>query len=234
MSLLTIIQSASVRCGVPSPSTVIGSTDKTVLKMTELSNEDGKELARRHPWQRMVTEATHTTVATESQGAITTIAGTDFNYIVEDTVWNRTLVRRWIPVNREQWQTMKARTITGPDCYFRLRGNTLITIPVPTAGQTVAFEYVSKNWCESSGGTGQAAWADDTDVGLIDEDILVLGVVWRWKQAQGLEYAEDFSKYERLIADAIATDSVNGTLNMNSRRLVKGGKGYVPEGSWSL
>ena len=31
--------------------------------------------------------------------------------------------------------------------------------PAPSAGHTFAYEYMSKNWCESSGGTDQAAWA---------------------------------------------------------------------------
>lgn len=231
MSLLTIIQSASKRVGLNAPTSAIGLTDANVIRMIELSNEDGKELADRHDWQAMTKEATHTTVATESQGLITAIAGTDFSHICNGTEWNRSQNRRWFPVQREEWQQMKSNNITGPNTRYRLRGNYLLAFPVPAAGETVAFEWISKNWCTSSGGTGQQAWAADADLSLIDEDILVAGLVWRWKASQGLEYAEDFTKYEAMVADAIAQDGPQGVLNMGGR---SGRGSNIPEGSWPI
>lgn len=235
MSLLTIIQSASKRVGLTSPSSAIGLTDANVIRLIELANEEGEELANRHQWQNLIRESTHTSLAAESQGAITTIAGTDFSYILNDTIWNRTQNRRWMPVDDVMWQQMLSSGISGPDTYFRLRGNTLRTYPTPTAGHTIAFEWVSKNWCESSGGTGQSAWAADTDVAKLDERLIVHGLVWRWKASQGLEYAEDFRKYELMVNDAIARDGAHPHINMgqgSKSRLV--GRNSIAEGSWTL
>lgn len=235
MSLLTIIQTASKRVGLTSPASAIGLTDVNVVRMIDLANEEGAELASRHRWQNLIREATHTSVATESQGAITTIAGADFGYMLDDTIWDRTSNRRWLPVDDVQWQQMKSSGITGPNVYFRLRGNSLLAIPVPTASHTIAFEWVTKNWCESSGGTGQSAWAADTDVSRLNESIMTAGVVWRWKASQGLEYAEDFRKYEILVNDAIARDGVKGHLNMGGSRAGRFiDRNNVSEGSWTL
>ena len=231
MSLLTIVQAASKRVGLNSPASAIGLTDDNVVRMISLANEEGAELASRHRWQNLIREATLTTVATESQGAITTIAGADFGYMLHDTIWDRTQNRRWLPCDDTQWQQMKASSITGPDIHFRLRGNSLLAIPVPAASHTVAFEWVTKNWCESSGGTGQSAWAADADVGRLDESLMTAGLIWRWKASQGLEYAEDFRKYEILVNDTIARDGVKGHIYMNGRR---SGRTNVPEGSWVL
>ena len=235
MSLLTIIQKTHKRVGLNSPSSAIGLTDENVVKMIEMANEEGEELSSRHRWQNLIREATHTSLATESQGLITTIAGSDFGYILEDTIWDRSQNRRWTPVDDTQWQQMKSSGITGININFRIRGNYLIATPVPTAGHTIAFEWVTKNWCESSVGTGQSAWAADTDIARIDEALFVAGLVWRWKASQGLEYAEDFRKYEILVNDAIARDGVKGHLYMgknNSKRFI--GRDNVSEGSWSL
>ena len=231
MSLLSIIQAASKRVGLNSPASAIGLTDDNVVRMIALADEEGIELAARHRWQNLIREATHTTVATESQGLITTIAGADFAYILNDTIWNRTSNRRWLPVDDTQWQQMKSSLLTGTNVHFRLRGNTLLALPVPTAGHTVAFEWMTKNWCESSGGTGQSAWAADTDVGRLNESLMTAGLIWRWKESQGLEYAEDFRKYEILVNDAIARDGVKGHLIMNSRH---SSRSNVPEGSWVI
>jgi len=110
-----------------------------------------------------------------------------------------------------------------------------LAFPVPTAGHTIAFEWVTKNWCESSVGTGQSAWAADNDVGRLDEGLMTAGLIWRWKESQGLEYAEDFRKYEILVNDAIARDGVKGHLLMggtHGSRFI--GRDSVPEGSWTL
>lgn len=231
MSLLTLIQSACPRIGLTAPNAVMSSTDENIIRLVALANEEGDELASRCAWQTLIREATHTTLAAESQGLITVICGSDFGYIRNETFWNRTQNRRWFPVDDVRWQAMKSSSVTGPDAYFRLRGNTLRVLPTPTAGQTLAFEWVTRHWCETSGGTGQEAWAADTDVARLPEKLMLAGLVWRWKKAQGLEYAEDFAQYESRVANAIARDGAKPVLNMGS------GSGVgrnVAEGSWSL
>ena len=230
MSLLTLVKETFKRVGLTAPASAIDSTDENVIRMVSLANEEGESLSERAMWQNLVREATHTTVAAESQGLITTIAGDDFDRICNDTFWNRTANRRWYPVSDVDWQSMKARTVTGPVNYFRLRGNALLALPVPTAGETLAFEWVTKNWCESSTGTGQSAWAADDDVARLSEVLMLHGMVWRWKKAQGLEYAEDFTQYERMVESAIIRDGARGHLNMGGA--VRGSN--VPDGSWPM
>ena len=235
MSLLTLIQSVATELNINSPSAVIGNTNKQIIQLLRLANNEGKQLASRYRWQALKSESTFTSVATESQGAMTTVAGADFGWIANDTVWNRTSNRPMYPVDDVQWQQMKSSNITGPYEYFRIRGGNFIVIPVMTAGQTVAFEWISKNWCQSSGGTAQSAWAADTDTGKLDEDIMSSGVLWRWKKAKGLDYAEDFQTYERLVADASTRDGAKKRVYMG------GGNGAqflsrrsVNQGSWSV
>lgn len=230
MSLLTIIMRVSKRVGLAAPTAAMSSTDDNVVRMIELANEEGEELFARHDWQSLVREATHTTLAAESQGLITAIAGADFGHICNETFWNRTKNRRWYPVDGVQWQEMKSSSITGPVDYFRLRGNYMLAIPTPTAGETLAFEWVTKYWCESSGGTGQSVWAADDDVARMDESLMIQGLVWRWKKSQGLEYAEDFSQYEKRVETAIVRDGAPRKINMAGG--LRGSN--IPEGNWSI
>lgn len=235
MSLLTIIQDACVEVGLPEPNAAASSTDENIIRLVGLANREGKSLARRYAWSRLTQEATHTTLAAESQGLMTAIAGADFGWIKNDTLFDRTNNRPIYPADDVSWQQMKANGITGPYNQIRIRGGYLIAIPTPTAGHTWAFEWVSKNWCESSTGTGQSAWAADTDVGRLDEELMTLGLIWRWKANQGLEYAEDFRNYEMAVTDAMARDGAK------SRLVMRGNRGTefitrksVSEGSWSL
>lgn len=234
MTILSMAQAAARRLNLSSPSAVIGNTNKEVIQLLNLANEEGIDLAQRHRWQRLLNESTFSSVATESQGAITTLAGASFGWICNDTVWNRTRNRRMFPVDDVQWQNMKSSSITGPDEYFRIRGNLFIVLPTMTASQTVAFEWVSKNWCQSSGGTGQSVWTADTDTGILDENLMTQGIIWRFKKYKGLDYAEDFNQYEAMVANAMARDGAK-------KRLSTGGtittrfldRRSISEGSWT-
>lgn len=234
MSLLTIVQAVCKRVGVSSPVNAYSSTDDNIVRIIALANEEGEELANEYAWQALTHEATHTTVAAESQGSILTIAGSDFGWIKNDTLFDRTANRPVIPVDDVQWQQMKASGITGPYSNVRIRGNTLLASPTPTAGHTWAFEWVSKDWCEDSAGTGQDAWGADSDVARLDEKLITMGVIWRFKQSQGFEYGEDFNKYQRRLQNALARDGAKPRIHMG-----KGGGRFisnknVEEGSWTL
>ena len=233
MSLLTVIQEVTRRIGsINVPSAIVSSTDTQIIQLLAIANEEGEVLSERHRWKALVNEATLATVATESQGSITTIAS-GYKWLMDQTMFNRTLKRRIMPVSDTEWQSIKANGITGPFTRFRLRGSSLLFTPIPTAGQTVTFEYVSKNWCQSSTGTGQVQWTNDTDTGVLDEQLMVSGIIWRWKQSKGLDYADDFNKYETRVANAMARDTPVRSLNMNARngqRFISSTN--VAEGSW--
>ena len=88
-------------------------------------------------------------------------------------------------------------------------------LPAPTAGQTVALEYVSNCWLtDSTGATYRTGFAADTDVVLLDPEIMRVGLEWRWLQRKGFEYAESFASYERMVADAMARDGTKPTIIM--------------------
>lgn len=216
MSLLTMIQSAAKRIGINSPNSVAGNTDAQIVQLLEIANEEGQELAERYSgWQALQREATFTTVATASQGNINTIAS-GLRYILNDTIWNRTQRRPVLgPLAPRDWQLLQASPVTGPFDQYRIRNNLLLFDPVPTAGETCAFEYISENWCEDSGGTGQSEWAADDDVGRLDEKLMAQGIIWRWKQIKGFDYAEDYSKYEIRVTDAMARDATKSTLRLD-------------------
>jgi hypothetical protein len=214
MSLLTIVQSAASEVGVPEPTSVIGSLDATAVQLYRLADRQGKHLAQRYNWEALTKEATFTTVATESQGTVIA-AASDFARFVNGTMFDRTATERVFgPLNEADWQRDKALNVTPVDTTFRIRGGTILFNPVPAAGNTVAFEYVSKNWCEDSAGTDQSAWAADDDVALIDEDLITLGVIYRYLQAKGLSYAEEFREYEAQLHNLQANDGMKPILNM--------------------
>lgn len=155
MTALSIAQAASTRLGLTAPSIVFSSTDEQIIQIRNLMNEEGVELAARASWTKLTKEKTFTTVAAAAQ---TSSIPSDFGWIINDTMWNRSTDRQVFgPMSAAEWQMNQANGAAAvPDAFFRFRGtgtDSLLIYPTPTAGQTVAYEYVSNQWCESSGGT---------------------------------------------------------------------------------
>jgi hypothetical protein len=235
MSLLTIVQDACDRIGLPRPSVVVGAADTQVRQLFGLAQQEGKELSRRGPWQELTKEKSITATATETQtGGIPA----DFERMIEGTFWNRTQDRRVVgPLTPQKWQMLQTGLYSLVWDAFRIRGTEILMSPVPTDGDTLVYEYVSKYWCtDASGTTERAAWAADDDVSLLDEELMTLGVIWRFKKAKGLDYSEEYRSYEQLIERKIANDGAMGIVDLNGDRMDGGGGTYdpfIPEGNWS-
>ncbi len=232
MTLLTTIQGACDRIGLSRPSAVVSSSDQQVRELLALANEEGMELSRRADWQALTKEQTFTSLAQETQ---TSMVPADYDRFVSDTFWNRTRKRAFQgPVTSQDWQYIKAMTTAPLPEVFIYRGNDILIQPVPTAGDTFAFNYVSKNWCQSSGGTAQDAWAADTDTGLLPERLITLGTVFRWKAMKGLSADIDGAMYDTQVRQALLRDKPARTLNMAGEGMDRRPGIFVPEGDWSL
>jgi hypothetical protein len=235
MSLLTIVQNATDGLtGVTRPVNVIASTDENVRLLLRLANLEGQDLAQRHAWQQLNREASHTTLAAQDQGDITTVAGPDFDWIVPDTMWNTTLQQAVPgPLSPQERRMLLARTEAGAHFAWWLSGGRVNFYPKPAAGQTVTFEWQSRNWCENVGGIGQSVWTSDNDVARLDEELITLGVIWRFLKSKGLDYSEEFRSYEMRLANRIGRDGGRRALNMGGGRAAFGAP-FVPEGSWGV
>lgn len=232
MTLLTLTNEAQAMLNLPITSTIYSNTGEAQKQLLRIANQEGRALARSHPWQNLLTERTFTTVATEQQTGETLPA--DLGWIVDETLYNRTTTERvYGPLSSSQYQLQKSLGTSLTWFQYRLRANSFYFLPAPTAGQTVAYEYVSKYWCESSGGTDQEKWAADSDVGKLDEYLMILGIVWRWNKAKGHAYEDDYNEYERQKTLAIARDGTRQTLSVTGPRKLGPGFGRINEGSWS-
>ena len=150
----------------------------------------------------------------------------DFRRIITDTEWDRQ--RRWPligPRSPQQWQLYKSGLIGVATFQRRWRIKPLIVAgqlanyfcidPTPTDnGSVLVFEYISQAWCQSAAGALQATWEADTDVGVLDEDLISLEARWRYLRRLGLSYSEELDEAMRETAKAFALDGGMPILDM--------------------
>jgi hypothetical protein len=188
-------------------------------------------LLDRFSWPATQLEVTHTSLAAELQGVMTTLAP-GFSYITSSTFWDRTLTQPVRgPLSPIEWQALKARTATGPYASYRIFGGKLYAYPAPPAGNTWVFEYQSTYFCQSAAGANQSKWTADTDTGVLDEHLMEMGIIWRFKKKNGLDYSEDYRSYEQKLAMETSRAGGRPMLDMTGNTPTRGV--YIPEGSWA-
>lgn len=235
---LEIVQEHCANIGLVQPNTAVSSSDIAIIQMLSILNEEGSKLARRHPWQLLTDEATFTTLAAASQGTISSIIGANKNFrkIIDETIWNRTTRAIVLgPLPPAERQGRLAITTNGPYSEYYIRNGTLYFDPVPSAGDSCYFEYVSHNWAVSSDGlTRRSRFTMDDDLPLFDDELLQAGLKWRWNKSKGLDYQEDFQDYEMMVADAITGDKTARRIKLDQMaRGLRTGI-FTPSGSWNV
>lgn len=236
MPLLDVVQTVAVKVGISKPSQAAGNNDQNVQQLVVFANESGQELAARYGFQEITKEATFTTTATESQGVLQTLTGADFAWILNETMWDRTTRRPvYGPKYAAEWQQLKAQLMQGPWWQYRIRGNSVLFIPPPPAGDAIFFEWVSNYWVAKTPALGvgaQTSYILDTDVSLLEERVIGLGALWRYKQAKKLDYSEDFDKCEAAIADMMTRNASKPRLNLGGAQSDIYPGILVPAGNW--
>lgn len=145
----------------------------------------------------------------------------DFEYFVDKTFWDNRY--KWAligPITAQEKQILRYGVIaSGPRNKFYVRVNKMWLDPVPSEQFVIAYDYYSNAPIAASAGGNSKTWTSDLDTYLLDEDVFIQGLKWRFLRAKGLDYAEEYASYEQDVARTIGRDG-------GSRDLPLGGAGY--------
>jgi len=224
MSLLTIAQNVASSIPVTKPTQIVGNTDQTSSLILSAAQKAGKSISKKRNsnggWLILQKEHTFTTVASQVDYTLPS----DYERIVQDTLWDRS--NFWEmrgPLTPASWQMYKSSVLGNSVSLrvrYRIRNSSSTKVfsidPTPSSADDMVFEYVSDEWCQSSGSTGQSAWAADTDTGIIDEYLIELDTLWRVLKRMGMSYGEEKYEAETEIDKALAADGGSGRISLNT------------------
>ena len=185
MTLATICRTALQEIGgVDIPTSFFTSAQPNAVRCVALANRAGRTLEKDVRWAQLVTEHTFTTTASTATYALPS----DFRAFANMSQWDRTNNWRMTgPVSSIVWQWLKSGLSVASTAtkWFMVRGAYFTIYPTPTvSNETIAFDYYSKNWVtKASDATTTDGWSADGDTSLIDEDLLILSLKWRFLQA---------------------------------------------------
>lgn len=233
-TILQIAQSIATRWGLPKPASLFTNSDQTANQILELIREEVSSLSRRYQWQALINRVELTTVATESQGAITTLFPAH-DYIINDTVWN---VTTSLPIfgamTPKSYNSQKAIITATPYPQYTIRNGLFLIYPAPNAGETIAVDYMTKYVGKDNSNALITDFTADTDMPLLDNEAVTLGALWRFKAQKGFDYAEDFNKYERVVKELMTRDAPKEVGDLGGGLNDSIGGVIIPLGSWSV
>tara|TARA_Y100000310_G_scaffold67277_1_gene62566 strand:- start:8050 stop:8772 length:723 start_codon:yes stop_codon:yes gene_type:complete len=209
MTLLTIANNMADETKGARPATIASNTNPDAQHALRIINKVGNWMMKAHPWQILRTEKTFTTVATEEQtGALPS----DFDRFVPETFWDRSSNNLLSgPIGPVEWQGLKVQSFASQNKKFTIRGGAILTQPVFAAGDTCAFEYIKKNWCDIAAGSGEkAAFTIDSDVGLIDEELITLAAIYEYLDSEGLPAARAARQLKLYVDKLAANERASG------------------------
>lgn len=235
MSLLSVAQAVAEEAGLASPSAVIGNTSKQVKQLLRLINRSGRVLAKKN-WTILQKEHTFSTVASTASYSLPD----DFERLLDQTAWDRTSYWKLRgPLSPKEWQVKKSALVASATLRsnFRIKADTRVNKffidPTPSSVVSMVFEYGSTEWVKASdNSSGKTAYAADTDISLISEELIELDVIWRLLARKGFAYEEERQEAMRQIDRAFAEDGGAPVLNFGAPRDVLAERLNLPEGNF--
>lgn len=221
MSLGTICTNALREIGgFEVPSTFGGNSNLTARRCVALVNREGHFLERKKRWTELITTYTFTTV----NGTANYDLPSDFRAFANMSQWDRTNRRPLVgPTAPFVWQWLKGNVASGNtiDRFFRIQGGDIYIHPTPTVtGDTIAYDYYSKNWVTDSDGDPAATCTSDNDVPRLDEDLITLGLKWRFLQASGMPFDTELAEWKDTLTEISSDDGGKGLISLGPSRRV--------------
>jgi hypothetical protein len=212
VSLLTALNEAQRECSLTVTAAIAADGQETQNLLLRLANKEAKEIIRRKDWPALRRTQTFTAslASLQSSGK-----PSNFDRAIPGTFWNRSTDRQiGGPLNNEEWALAFGQPVTSTiSQWVQFRYDGLHVFPAPTVAETLAYEYIINTPVLAVDGvTYKTAFTADTDTYLLDEELLVLGVVWRYLKTKGRDYAEALKDYELRIESEINANRSARTL----------------------
>ena len=246
-SALNICRNAAALAGIEEPDSIAGSRDVLARALGVLFNRSGQNLARRvngwgASWTVLQREHVFNTVAGQEEYPLPG----GYIELVSDTVWNRTTYREARgALSPQEWQRVRSGLVlsTGVTPRFRIKRGASAAVkvfavdPVPAeSGEVLVYEYRSSHWlASSSGASTYGEIQSDSDVPILDSDLIEMDVTWRVKQNRGLPFAAELGEFEVESDKRFGEDATGRTIYVGRRDLGLGDLyPNVPESGFGL
>lgn len=235
-NVLTLVQDYCKERALAVPSALFASTDPAVMQFQQLLNKTGREIRAKRDWQRLKRRKTHTVVAPEDQGLLSSILGEDPDHIIFETLWNDSQgLPVYGPLSDAEYQQEKALEPEGPFQNYKIMEGRLYLL-APTAGETISCIIKSLNWLQttSSSGVYVEEITADANVPIWPDDLMLLGLDFFWLKVKKIEHGREEVNFYKRLAEVAAYDNIQPVITMHASGLTNMRPGIIVPGQLNL
>lgn len=219
MTVLLACRKASQLMGLTAPLQVYGSTSRYEVELQAIANEAARAIAEEHDWRKLTMLQTMTG------------DGSDTAFDLPDD-YDRMPVKSEVfasntnaPISRapslDEWLRINMQGFSAPNGWWIILGGQMQIYPALGTGILAKFYYQSNEIVLAEDGTTtKTAFTTDTDSFRLNEDMLALEIIWRWRAMKGLEYAEDMQNAGIAKAQQISREKGSRILSIGKPRMI--------------
>lgn len=212
MTLLTVAKDVALDVGLEEPVQLFGSTEREHRELIRIAGKALREILNYHEWSVLKKEYTFTGDGVtrafsmpadyhrmpKSAGMYSsTQLGSTLAHVIDESEWLRREVNGFTT-------TLGEWIVYGGQMHFR---------PAPALGEEIKFFYISDQLV-----TGKSAFTADADTFVMDEELLRLAMVWKWKVEKGMHVGEDLINFQNEASVQAGNDKGSKILTMGNRR----------------
>lgn len=204
MTILSVAQDVSRVIGIDEPDVLLSSTDRQYVELRMIMQEMAERIARGHEWQKF------SRIHTLSGDGTTEDFSLPSDYdrmLVKSQVWSSSLETPLSPItDLDKWLGLDVQSFDFVVNAWTIYGGLMHIKPALASGVSAKFFYQSNLIVAPASGDNKATFTADTDTFRLDEQLLKLATIWRWKEAKGQAYAEWMQDYEELKERLVTRD----------------------------
>jgi hypothetical protein len=205
--------------GLPKMSTLFGTSSSSAIQMKHLmrmiASDLKKTLLPMGGFRDLIFDYQITTIANQAVYDLPT----NFDRFINDTAWDKTNYYRLTPAQADKWSLYK-NSVWGQNTIYKrfrlIRDNKIEFDPVPTqSGDILKFEYISNQLFSNNDKSVfyEKPFAD-TDLFLLDNEIMLRGLIYKWKLQNGLAADDDIEDYENFMHHLKCDNNASGSVNV--------------------
>lgn len=232
MTLLSVAQDVCDVIGLTRPAAIITGPDALSRQILGLAKETLAELGRMD-WPMLEIPYSFNTAVGVAQYSLPA----DFGREVGDTLYVASQYSQLRgSLTPADWQRQRNSFASQTGKYrYRIFGLPLAInfSGTPQVVEQVIMEYQTTYRVRQADATYKNTFYADTDVSLIDEELLKKGLKWRLMRRKGLDYSEEFNDYEIQRAQFLAQGLGMGSIPVATRSSDEMELGYyIPENGY--
>jgi hypothetical protein len=219
MTILSVCQRLSTKIGIARPTVIYASTDRDMYSLQEVIADAVLTIKEAHDWQLF--RAIHTL---DGDGSAQSFSlPIDYDRMLRTaSLWSSRY--QWAMehiLDTDRWLELLTLPYTQTTGSWTIYGGELQILDTMATGDTAKFFYIKNLPVVSITSTTKAAFTADDDSFRLDEELLRLAIIYKWKQAKQQAYEEEMADFNIMLNRMIDKDG-------GSKPIVSGG----PRSTW--